>query len=71
MHVIVDFTVVPVGTCVSLSLYIAECKHVLEESGIYSYKLMIATFISSIPPFHPAPVQSGGRHPAEPRSDIC
>ncbi len=38
MHVIVDFTVVPVGTGVSLSKYIAACEHVLEESGL-TYQL--------------------------------
>jgi uncharacterized protein (TIGR00106 family) len=34
MHVIVDFTVVPVGTGVSLSEYIAACERVLEKSGL-------------------------------------
>ena len=34
MHVIVDFTVVPVGTGVSLSEYIAACERVLAESGL-------------------------------------
>jgi uncharacterized protein (TIGR00106 family) len=31
MHVIVDFTVVPVGTGISLSPYIAEVERVLQE----------------------------------------
>lgn len=34
MHVIVDFTVVPVGVGVSLSRYIAACEKVLAESGL-------------------------------------
>lgn len=34
MHVIVDFTVVPVGVGVSLSRYIAEVERVLQESGL-------------------------------------
>ena len=34
MHVIVDFTVVPVGTGVSLSRYIAEVEQVLRGSGL-------------------------------------
>jgi uncharacterized protein (TIGR00106 family) len=34
MHVIVDFTVVPVGTGVSLSGYIAACEQVLAKSGL-------------------------------------
>lgn len=34
MHVIVDFTVVPVGVGVSLSKYIAVCERVLDESGL-------------------------------------
>ena len=34
MHVIVDFTVVPVGTGVSLSPYIAEVARVLLRSGL-------------------------------------
>jgi uncharacterized protein (TIGR00106 family) len=38
MHVIVDFTVVPVGTGVSLSEYIAACEKVLAKSGL-SYEL--------------------------------
>jgi uncharacterized protein (TIGR00106 family) len=38
MHVIVDFTVVPVGTGVSLSEYIAACERVLAKSGL-TYQL--------------------------------
>ena len=38
MHVIVDFTVVPVGTGVSLSEYIAVCERVLQDSGL-TYEL--------------------------------
>ena len=34
MHVIVDFTVVPVGTGVSLSRYIAEVEQVLQGTGL-------------------------------------
>lgn len=34
MHVIVDFTVVPVGTGVSLSEYIAACERILADSGL-------------------------------------
>lgn len=35
MHVIVDFTVVPVGTGISLSPYIAEVERVLQASGLH------------------------------------
>ena len=35
MKVIVDFTVVPVGTGISLSPYIAEVERVLERSGLH------------------------------------
>jgi uncharacterized protein (TIGR00106 family) len=38
MHVIVDFTVVPVGAGVSLSRYIAACEKVLADSGL-TYEL--------------------------------
>jgi len=38
MHVIVDFTVVPVGVGVSLSEYIATCERILQESGL-TYEL--------------------------------
>ena len=34
MHVIVDFTAVPVGTGVSLSPYIAAVERVLQASGL-------------------------------------
>jgi len=34
MHVIVDFTVVPVGTGVSLSRYVAEVERVLAGTGL-------------------------------------
>ena len=34
MHVIVDFTVVPLGVGVSLSKYIAVCERILKESGL-------------------------------------
>ena len=34
MHVIVDFTLVPVGAGVSLSAYIAEVERVLRRSGL-------------------------------------
>ena len=35
MHVIVDFTVVPVGVGTSLSGYVAEVERVLEKSGLH------------------------------------
>jgi uncharacterized protein (TIGR00106 family) len=38
LHVIVDFTVVPIGVGVSLSEYIASCECVLQESGL-TYEL--------------------------------
>ena len=38
MHVIVDFTVVPIGVGVSLSKYIAACERILQESGL-TYEL--------------------------------
>jgi uncharacterized protein (TIGR00106 family) len=34
MHVIVDFTVVPVGTGLSLSPYVAEVERVLAQTGL-------------------------------------
>jgi uncharacterized protein (TIGR00106 family) len=34
MHVIVDFTVVPVGAGISLSPYIAEVERILRGSGL-------------------------------------
>jgi uncharacterized protein (TIGR00106 family) len=38
MHVIVDFTVVPIGVGVSLSEYVAACERILQASGL-SYEL--------------------------------
>lgn len=38
MNVIVEFTVVPIGTGVSLSKYVAACERILAESGL-SYEL--------------------------------
>lgn len=38
MHVIVDFTVIPIGIGTSLSSYIAACEQVLASSGL-SYTL--------------------------------
>jgi uncharacterized protein (TIGR00106 family) len=38
MHVIIDFTVVPIGVGVSLSEYIAACERILRESGL-TYEL--------------------------------
>lgn len=35
MHLIVDFTVVPVGVGISLSPYIAEVERVLQRSGLH------------------------------------
>ena len=34
MHVIVDFTLVPVGAGISLSPYVAEVERILEKSGL-------------------------------------
>jgi uncharacterized protein (TIGR00106 family) len=34
MKVIVDLCIVPVGVGVSLSRYVAECEHILEEAGL-------------------------------------
>jgi uncharacterized protein (TIGR00106 family) len=34
MHVIADFTVVPIGAGVSLSPYVAACEKVLADSGL-------------------------------------
>lgn len=34
MHVIADFSVVPLGVGVSVSKYVAACQKVLEEEGI-------------------------------------
>jgi uncharacterized protein (TIGR00106 family) len=38
MHVIVDFTVIPVGVGVSLSEYVATCERILQSSGL-TYEL--------------------------------
>jgi uncharacterized protein (TIGR00106 family) len=38
MHIIVDFTIVPIGVGVSLSEYIAACERVLHASGL-TYEL--------------------------------
>lgn len=38
MNVIVEFTVIPIGTDVSLSKYVAACERILAESGL-SYEL--------------------------------
>ncbi len=35
MHIIVDFTLVPIGVGVSLSSYIAEVERVLQRSGLH------------------------------------
>lgn len=34
MHVILDFTVIPIGVGVSLSPYVAACEKVLTEAGL-------------------------------------
>lgn len=34
MHIIADFTLLPIGSGVSLSPYIAECQRVLREAGL-------------------------------------
>ena len=38
MNTIVEFTVIPIGTGVSLSEYVAACERILAESGL-SYEL--------------------------------
>lgn len=38
MNAIVEFTVIPIGTGVSLSEYVAACERILAESGL-SYEL--------------------------------
>ena len=38
MHIIVDFTIVPIGVGVSLSKYIAACEQILAETGL-TYEL--------------------------------
>ena len=35
MHIVVDFTVVPVGTGLSLSPYVTEVERVLQRSGLH------------------------------------
>ncbi len=34
MRVVIDFTLIPVGTEVSLSPYIAECQKIIQSSGL-------------------------------------
>ncbi|MFC1856671.1 MTH1187 family thiamine-binding protein [Thermodesulfobacteriota bacterium] len=36
MQVIVDFCVVPIGTDVSLSAYVAACHRILAETGLHT-----------------------------------
>lgn len=38
MNTIIEFTVIPIGTGVSLSEYVAACERILAESGL-SYEL--------------------------------
>jgi uncharacterized protein (TIGR00106 family) len=38
MHTIAEFTIIPIGTGVSLAKYVAACEQILEESGL-SYEL--------------------------------
>jgi uncharacterized protein (TIGR00106 family) len=38
MHVILEFSVIPIGAGVSLSKYVAACERVLAESGL-TYEL--------------------------------
>lgn len=38
MHVIVDFTIIPIGVGVSLSSYIALCEQILKDHGL-TYEL--------------------------------
>ena len=38
MHVIADFTIIPIGVGVSLSKYVAACERVLAETGL-TYEL--------------------------------
>ncbi len=35
MYIIVDFTIIPIGTGLSLSPYIAACEMILAESGLH------------------------------------
>ncbi len=34
MHVIAEFTIIPIGVSVSLSKYVAACERILQESGL-------------------------------------
>lgn len=34
MHVIAEFTIIPIGVGISLSQYIAKCEQLLNESGL-------------------------------------
>ena len=34
MHVIAEFTIIPIGVGLSLSQYIAKCEQILSESGV-------------------------------------
>lgn len=34
MHVIAEFTIIPIGVGLSLSQYIAKCEQILRESGL-------------------------------------
>lgn len=36
MKVILNFTVVPIGTGLSLSRYVAECEKIIKEAGLQS-----------------------------------
>ena len=38
MHVIAEFTIIPIGVGLSLSQYIAKCEQILSESGL-TYEL--------------------------------
>ena len=35
MYIIADFTIIPIGTGLSLSPYIAACEQILAESGLH------------------------------------
>ncbi len=34
MHVIAEFTIIPIGVGLSLSQYVAKCEQILSESGL-------------------------------------
>ncbi|MCK4726121.1 MAG: thiamine-binding protein, partial [Anaerolineales bacterium] len=34
MHVIAEFSIIPIGVGLSLSRYIAKCEQILHESGL-------------------------------------